>query len=393
MDFVVKKEHCCGCGACVYACPQNAISIKKDACGFLFSEINQKTCVNCNKCQKVCPGLRAISKDSSVKKAFAVVSKDETAKNSASGGLFAIIAKRFIEMGGVVFGTTMTNDLDVKVIGIDKIDDIILLQGSKYVQSDVLGAYSQIEEQLKQNKPVLFAGTPCQTSAVKTLFSKYENLYLIDLICHGTPNKQMFKDSVNYLQSKYKNKITGLCFRDAKYGHRMIGSIIFKNGKRTKLPAYKYAYYSLFLKDSIISDACHNCKYANLDRASDMTIGDYWGAHIYEKDFYTKCVNEGFLRISAALLNSEKGAHLFDIIKNDIIFKKTDVQKITNRNPSLNKPVPPNKDRQTCLDIYLKGGYSALNNYYQKKYKKRNLTAALYATLPNFIVNILKKAR
>lgn len=390
---VVEKERCCGCGACVYACNKNAIVLKTDSCGFVYSEIDQDKCINCKKCQKVCPALHNAEDKNSILSAYAVVSTDETAKNSASGGLFAIIAKRFIEKGGIVFGTTMTKDLNVKVVGIKDVNDIILLQGSKYVQADIFPAYPQIEEQIMQNKPVLFAGTPCQVSAIKKLFGKYDNLFTVDLICHGTPNRQMFKDSVKFLQEKHKEKIAGLCFRDAKYGHRMIGSIVFENGKRKKLPAYKYAYYSLFLKDSIISSACHNCKYANLSRISDMTIGDYWGVHLYEKDFYADCVKKGFNRVSAAILNTNKGTELFKSIKNDIIFKETNIEKIQKRNPSLQKPVSPNKDREKCLGTYLKGGYSALNDYYQKKYKKSNLKAALYASLPNFVVNILKKAR
>lgn len=367
--------------------------MKNDEYGFRYAYIDREKCINCGKCQSVCPTLVQYNLADGDKNAYAIVSLDETAKMSASGGIFAITAKRFIENGGVVFGTAFTEDLKVRVIGIQDVNDLHLLQGSKYVQSDMSTAYSEIKQFLDIGKRVLFAGTPCQTSALKNLFGKSEQLYLIDIICHGTPNAQMFDESVAALETKYSKKIVDFSFRDAEYGHRMIGSITFEDKKKKKLPAVSYPYYSLFLKNSIITPACHSCNYAKIARVSDITIGDYWGVHKQEKDFYMECVKKGVPRISAIMINSTQGSYLFDTIKDSVFYKKSDINKIKLQNPSLYAPTKPNKDREKCLNIYKDGGYEALSIYYKKKYAKINIKARLYAALPNSLVSLLKKWR
>ncbi len=50
-----KKELCCGCSACISACPTKAIHLKKDSEGFFYPVIKNSTCVHCRLCEKVCP--------------------------------------------------------------------------------------------------------------------------------------------------------------------------------------------------------------------------------------------------------------------------------------------------------------------------------------------------
>lgn len=50
-----RKEECCGCSACCSICPQSAISMMSDEEGFLYPKIDDKICVRCYKCTKVCP--------------------------------------------------------------------------------------------------------------------------------------------------------------------------------------------------------------------------------------------------------------------------------------------------------------------------------------------------
>lgn len=48
------KEMCCGCGACYAACPQKAIAMAEDEEGFLYPQIDESKCIQCNQCIKVC---------------------------------------------------------------------------------------------------------------------------------------------------------------------------------------------------------------------------------------------------------------------------------------------------------------------------------------------------
>ena len=50
-----SKEECCGCEACRAACPKGAIAMEPDGETFLYPRIDAALCVNCRKCQRVCP--------------------------------------------------------------------------------------------------------------------------------------------------------------------------------------------------------------------------------------------------------------------------------------------------------------------------------------------------
>ena len=50
-----KKQDCCGCTACYAICPKQAISMQPDEEGFDYPHIDEKKCVRCYMCLKVCP--------------------------------------------------------------------------------------------------------------------------------------------------------------------------------------------------------------------------------------------------------------------------------------------------------------------------------------------------
>jgi len=50
MPMVVIKELCSGCGACVRACPNQAITLRVKE-----SEVDQERCRDCEECIFVCP--------------------------------------------------------------------------------------------------------------------------------------------------------------------------------------------------------------------------------------------------------------------------------------------------------------------------------------------------
>lgn len=47
-------SECCGCGACVSVCPQDAIAMHPDRYGFLYPRIDKDACVGCRLCLRVC---------------------------------------------------------------------------------------------------------------------------------------------------------------------------------------------------------------------------------------------------------------------------------------------------------------------------------------------------
>lgn len=237
MEKVYKdKEYCSGCGACVEICPQNAISMQYDEAGFLYPLIDKKICIDCEACSKMCSFRNTVKHTNS--KCFAGVNIDVSQMmKSTSAGIFAGIASEFLR-DGLVCGAEMkyqknNSDLTLQNIVVEHtlvkdVRELIKLQGSKYVQSNLYACLDELKQALKNGEKVLFSGTPCQVASVKSLFSKYvgTQLYTIDIICHGVPNQQILNDYLIMFQKVHEVTLKELIFRDKQYGWRLDGKIV-----------------------------------------------------------------------------------------------------------------------------------------------------------------------
>lgn len=391
MDFVVEHKDCCGCGVCHEACPKNAISMVADECGYIYAKIDNNLCIDCGKCKGVCPALKNDCEVEFEKRAYVATSLDESTKKSASGGMFALFAKKVLAEGGIVFGTEMNESFDVQVIGIESEKDLPKLQGSKYVQSNMLPAFKQIKEALKTRK-VLFCGTPCQVSALKNYIGKdRDNLILVDLVCHGVPNSQMFKDEINLLQKKYKNGLTSYVFRDKDFGRNGIGSIGIRNKNRKLLNGDNSNYYKAFLSNDILRESCFECAYSNMDRPGDITICDYWGVQNEEPDFHKECCDKNIVGISGVIINTQKGKDFFDKNTDKLLYKESEVEKLQKGNPNLVHPSPRGKDSDLVKTIYKENGWEGVSRFYNKKYRKKRIVRKIYNICPSFVKKLAKK--
>lgn len=398
------KENCCGCGACVNICPKHAVSMQEDENGFLYPYIDNEKCIKCSMCKKVC-AYQNKTETALPKETFAAQTDDENIISaSASGGVFTAIASMILKDKGVVFGSAMmnTNDgLQAVHIKAESVEDMKKLQGSKYVQSNTGNVYRQVKDELQSNRLVLFSGTPCQVAALKSYLGNksYDNLFTIDIICHGVPGQGMFSAYIKDYEKKLNGKITEFKFRDKCRGWGLTGSVkyIAHNGqeKDKLVPCKMSSYYMLFLKSHIYRENCYSCKYASANRPGDITIGDYWGIED-EHPEYLKA-NGGALDqdkgISCILVNNEQGEKLLEKFGEKIVLKSSEYQKAARHNGQLRAPCKVSDRREQILNLYHKGGYRAVDDWYYKQIGLRKYIYMLYNAIPPSVQKILKKMK
>lgn len=387
-----NKSECCACGACVNICTQNAISMKTDEYGFLYPSIDSSLCVSCGQCKQVC-AYQNMNVQHEPLEAYAAVACDkELLMKSASGGIFAVMARKVIDAGGIVFGAELQSDYSVKHVSITKPNEIYKLQGSKYTQSSTERTYSEIKEYLEKGKLVLFSGTPCQVVGLYGFLRKdYENLLTIDIVCHGVPSNKMFKDYIKILESRTGSSVTDFIFRDKSIGWGKNGSAII-GGQKMKIwqSASSYLYY--FSQGWIYRESCYKCKYACAYRPADITIGDYWGVEKQHPDYLGNNGWDESKGISAILVNTKKGQNYLKTISGLIQMKPSTFEKVAAGNGQLRKPSKPGK-REEILDVYKNGGWDSLEKRFNKSIGWHKYTSQLKAVLPLSIKRYFKSRR
>lgn len=396
--LVEKKEYCCGCGACKSACKINAITMKRDEYGFEYPVINESKCVGCGKCKDVC-AYQSDNKMSTPMRSYAAVSTSTDIMNSASGGIFASLASEFINQGGTVIGSALENINDKLTphhIAVDNLSDLQKLLGSKYVQSDTSEIFEKTKKLLADNKKVLFSGTPCQVAALYSYLGKtYNNLFTIDLICHGVPNRKMFSDYIDFISEKY-GTVKDFVFRDKKKGLAYVSRVVCeKNGKEhTKYIQHgESSYYSYFLKCNIFRNNCYSCKYASKERIGDITIGDYWGIKSQHPELFDGSHNtfDADKGISCILENTAKGSELIKVYGTGLSLYPSTFEKIALNNLQLSNASAPKDNRAEIMELYKRNGYRALDNYFKKQAGYKIILAKIKAKIPLWLKKIIKK--
>lgn len=376
-----NKYRCCGCNACEMICGKKAITMIEDEYGFRFPQIDTEKCVGCGSCQKVC----CINNDVELCKpgtvyAASYKNKDISAK-SASGGIFAALAKQVLTEGGIVFGSAYTKQFDVEVISIEKIEDLPRLQGSKYVQSSMNSSFLKIKSELQAGRTVLFCGVPCQVEALKRFLGRsYENLLLVDIVCHGVPSNRMLKDYLAFLADKKQMEVQSIQFRTKTKGQNVYGEIAYR---QEPLISYKSSYYKLFLNCQTFRDSCYHCKFAGTKRPGDISLCDYWGIEDEHPDFVKEVEKEGLAGISAIMVNTNAGLAFFERLKQEFLLRESTVEQVAKHNPQLQVPSVETAERKQVLDCYRQSGYQGVDDFYFKKYRMKILASDIGQVLPN----------
>ncbi len=327
----LERNACSGCGACAQTCPKNCIEMLPDKEGFLYPHIDAEKCVGCQSCDRVCPVNKASCSSSSIVEAFGAFHlNNEMREKSSSGGIFSSFAEYVIQQGGVVFGAAMKPNLHVEHVGVETLEGLESLRGSKYVQSSIGMSFASAKDYLLAGRLVYFSGTPCQIAGLYAYLGHgYDNLITQDLICHGAPSPYVWESYINDLEKTQNAQIEKVFFRNKKNGWRDY-CVYFEFADGTKC-VHKYCdddYMKAFLSNLSLRPSCYECRYKGVERPADITLGDFWGIEQIKPEFDD---NRG---CSLIIIHSDKGKELISHIKDEIALFETDLNRAVDFNPS-----------------------------------------------------------
>lgn len=351
---VCKKNDCTGCAACIDICPKNAIKIV-DSLTAYNAVIDNQTCIKCGACHKVCQN------NDSLEAVYPILWKQGWAldinvrNHSSSGGVAQALELAFVKSKGVVCSCLFENGKFIFSFSKSE-DDVKKFTGSKYVKSSPEGVYKKIKAFLQSGQKVLFVGLPCQVAAVKKYVGSKNanNLYTVDLICHGTPSPQILEIFLRQYDIDI-NTLANIQFRENNKFQ------LKENMKHIGTKGVLDKYSMAFLNSICYTENCYKCKYAKIERVSDITLGDSWGNDLES--------NEQAKGVSLILSQSSKGSELLN--KANLKLVDVDLNNAVAHNHQLQYPsVMPNKRTEFFTDI--KNG-KKFNTVVRKCYPKQSM--------------------
>ena len=362
MHTVCNKTMCSGCMACVTICPKNAITIVDsvecfDAC------IDVDRCIGCNLCHRVCHVLKPAELKRTVT-CWQGWADKEIRSNSSSGGFASAIMQAFIDRGGVVSSCKFIDGQFGFVLAHSR-EELSGFSGSKYAKSNCGEAYSEILDELRRDKEVLFIGLPCQVSALENFIEcrdhnqHLQGLYSIDLICHGTPSLELLYQDIREYGFD-PARIRDINFRtDIQMGISVDNNMLEPSGC---LDPYLIG----FLSGLFYTNNCYFCHYATEDRVGDLTLGDSWG---------TNLVGELSKGVSLALVQTEKGNSLLEM--SGLHLYDVDYFNAVRNNAQLHAPTELGRSRSI---------------FFRRYHQTKSLKYAVFLALPKkSMKQIMKK--
>ena len=342
----INQSECYGCSACKNICPVNAIELIENNEGFKMPIVDEKKCTNCGLCSKVCPVINIRKKQNYKQNNYIGFNKDILVRNlSSSGGIFTLLANWILENNGYVCGAKFDEFGLLKHELINDKSNLAALRGSKYLQSEVGFIFRETKAKLNNGFLVLFCGTPCQVNGLLNYLGKdYNNLYTVDIVCHGVPSQKSFNE---FLSEKFgtEQKYSSFNFRDKRNGYYYPSFIVNDlEGKEIFCADFSESYLKAFSENLFLRKSCSNCKYTTKARVGDITISDFWNVKTLRPNLNYE---NG---ISSFVINSEKGQKLFQAIKDKFGYlEKVRFKEIIQ--PCFKQPLKTHKNRDLFFSL------------------------------------------
>ncbi|MHC1714446.1 MAG: Coenzyme F420 hydrogenase/dehydrogenase, beta subunit C-terminal domain [Acidaminococcaceae bacterium] len=383
---ICKTENCTGCGLCAAVCPKQCITLVPNEYGSLKYTVNGNKCISCGKCIRSCHIVNDVETNKSFNCFAAYSLNKEDFETSSSGGVAAQLYETILNSGGVIVGACFENEKFVLKFSNNR-EDIAKFKGSKYVWCETNNIYREVQAAISSEKTVCFIGTPCQVAAIKQYIGDTPLLLTVDLICHGTPPQKVLFEHIEEFCRKDGNKdvhIKSISFRDD--GIWRLNTTL-ENGFSKKSYGGTDEYFMAFLRGISYNNNCYNCKYANINRVSDLTIGDFWGLDP------NVLKSEGIERASLVLVNTKHGSETLHRTANLKLIPR-ELEEALPNNAQLTKPSQKSSNRYRYEKYYpVRGFDKTIHALDIEKERRKNKIIFACSSVKNFLYGMLRRIK
>ncbi|RNA65328.1 4Fe-4S dicluster domain-containing protein [Prosthecochloris sp. ZM_2] len=285
--YVVDNRLCLSCGACAAACSRKSISFHETPGGYLYPEIDFATCVHCELCLDVCPGihyipqihdtyLKASHSDSIQNALVGRATDDKVYYNGQSGGVVTALLEDILERHVVdavlCAGMSYFSPPRGEALLIADANDLGKSQKSKYVPVPLL---ENLRDYLKHYKSIAVVGLPCHMHGLELLKKVIPDLedkipLRIGLIC----DRILTAKSIDWLAKQATVKpVSHIIYRDkSRSGYPGDPSIEASDGEIIMLKAAD----RMAIKDFFTLVRCRLCL-DKMNAGADIVCGDPHG--------------------------------------------------------------------------------------------------------------------
>lgn len=372
-DTSIKSE-CFGCEACAQVCGKNAITIKEDDEGFRYPVIDNKKCINCGLCKKVCPYSNMPHGYSENKYVFGGYNQNAKIRSeSTSGGAFSALVDAWCDENYVIFGA-QADGLKVYHSFIEDKKEISVFRKSKYSQSIIGNSYKDAKRFLESGKKVLFSGTPCQIAGLRSFLrnKEYDGLLTIEVICEGVPSPLFIRKYDEYNKRRYSSPIKSLDYRftdsyseirpkAGRWDFQVMRTEL-QNGRIIKKDRWINPFWSIWLNHLMSRPSCYKCPFATTSRMADISLGDLWGVHLYCPELYGK--NGG---ASLIVCNTEKGKAALKSARSLLFGHELEFETALKYQGPMRKHIDENPDREAFISDLKRLDYTQICRKWAKK--------------------------
>ena len=369
---LASDKTCTGCGACLDACPVEAISLVEDADGFLRPHIDVSHCCACGKCGRSCPALRddhAVSEANheSEPRFFAAQLRDVSLlKEVSSGGASWALTCATLARGGVVYGAVQTDVDRICHRRAETVEEARAFCRSKYLPSDLRGIYKAVRRDLDSGREVLFTGTGCQVAGLNAFLGHaHPGLVTCEVVCHGIPSMLAWRSYRAEKERAAGKRMVDLVFRDKERGWKNNQyRITYADGTKECERSSRHPFHAGYLTGLFYRSSCGSCPYASLPRVADVTLADFWA---YEGGLASA------LGVSLVCVNNAHGLSALDLTADALAVEEVSRETAVASCRHLCRHPVENPQRAAFLDEVQRSGYhAAMRRFMPKLVAKRD---------------------